>query len=83
MELDQYDMDAIDDEGEYEELDPARRREIESQMRRRDRELARLQQLRRPGAFIQHGKIFKPPKIFVLTRNNIDIGFFKKKKRLR
>ena len=41
----------IDDEGEYEELDPAKRRELEQRMRKRDAELARRRRM--PAAFLQ------------------------------
>ncbi|KAI9838378.1 MAG: MCM DNA helicase complex subunit [Sarea resinae] len=41
----------IDDEGEYEELDPVARRQLEARLDRRDRELAR--QRRMPAAFLQ------------------------------
>jgi len=46
-EDDQYDARDIDDEGEYDELDLASRRQLEARMKRRDREMAR-----RPGAFL-------------------------------
>lgn len=41
----------IDDEGDYEELDAAARRQLEARLNRRDRELAR--QRRMPAAFLQ------------------------------
>lgn len=40
----------IDDEGDYEELDPAARRQLEARLNRRDRELARQRQM--PAAFL-------------------------------
>ena len=50
-ENDQYDERDIDDDGEYEELDVAQRRQLEARLNRRDRELAR--QRRMPAAFLQ------------------------------
>ena len=50
-EGDQYDARDIDDEGEYDELDVAARRQLEARLNRRDRELAR--QRRMPAAFLQ------------------------------
>src|SRR6266536_343230 len=50
-EDDQYDARDIDDEGEYDELDVATRRQLEARLNRRDRELAR--QRRMPAAFLQ------------------------------
>ncbi|QSZ32944.1 hypothetical protein DSL72_002527 [Monilinia vaccinii-corymbosi] len=46
-----YEGADIDDEGEYEELDAASRRQLEARLNRRDRELAR--QRRMPAAFLQ------------------------------
>ena len=48
LRLDQYEAHNIDDEGEYEELDVAERRRLETQMDRRDRLLTR----RMPAAFL-------------------------------
>ena len=48
---DQYDERDIDDEGDYDELDVAQRRQLEARLNRRDRELAR--QRRMPAAFLQ------------------------------
>jgi DNA replication licensing factor MCM2 len=50
-EDDQYEARDIDDEGEYDELDVAQRRQLEARLNRRDRELAR--QRRMPAAFLQ------------------------------
>lgn len=50
-ENDTYGGADIDDEGEYEELDPAKRRELEQRMRKRDAELARRRRM--PAAFLQ------------------------------
>lgn len=50
-EDDQYEGADIDDEGEYDELDAAARRQLEDRLNRRDRELAR--QRRMPAAFLQ------------------------------
>lgn len=50
-EDDQYDARDIDDEGDYDELNAADRRQLEQRLNRRDRELAR--QRRNPGAFLQ------------------------------
>ncbi|PQE06963.1 MCM2 3 5 family protein [Rutstroemia sp. NJR-2017a WRK4] len=46
-----YEGADIDDEGDYEELDAAARRQLEARLNRRDRELAR--QRRMPAAFLQ------------------------------
>lgn len=48
---DQYAGAEIDDEGEYEGLNPAERRQLEARLNKRDRELAR--QRRMPAAFLQ------------------------------
>ena len=48
---DAYQGKMIDDEGEYDELDPAARRQLESRLNRRDRELQRRRQM--PAAFLQ------------------------------
>jgi DNA replication licensing factor MCM2 len=50
-EDDRYAGADIDDEGEYDELDVATRRQLEARLNRRDRELAR--QRRMPAAFLQ------------------------------
>ena len=50
-ENDQYAGQDIDDEGEYEELDAATRRQLEARLNRRDRELARRRRM--PAAFLQ------------------------------
>ncbi|KAH6682929.1 putative DNA replication licensing factor mcm2 [Halenospora varia] len=50
-EDDRYDERDIDDEGDYDDLDVAARRELEARLNRRDRELAR--QRRMPNAFLQ------------------------------
>lgn len=50
-EEDQYEGDDIDDEGDYDELDGAARRQLEARLNRRDRELER--QRRMPAAFLQ------------------------------
>ena len=41
----------LDDEGEYDELDPAARRQLEARLNKRDRELARRRRM--PAAFMQ------------------------------
>ncbi|KAJ9205337.1 hypothetical protein DTO164E3_1315 [Paecilomyces variotii] len=41
----------IDDDGEYDELDPAARRQLEARLNKRDRELARRRRM--PAAFLQ------------------------------
>lgn len=41
----------IDDEGDYDELDPAARRQLEDRLNKRDRELARRRRM--PAAFLQ------------------------------
>jgi DNA replication licensing factor MCM2 len=51
LENDQYGGADIDDEGDYEELDMAARRQLDAKLNRRDRELAR--QRRMPAAFLQ------------------------------
>jgi len=48
---DAYDTQGVDDEGDYDELDPAARRQLEARLNRRDRELAR--QRRMPNAYLQ------------------------------
>lgn len=48
--LDQYDEEDLDDQ-EYDELDPAQRRELEAKLNRRDKQLAKLK--RTPRAFLQ------------------------------
>ena len=50
-EDDNYGGADIDDEGDYDELDVASRRQLEARLNRRDRELAR--QRRMPAAFLQ------------------------------
>jgi len=50
-EDDQYGGADIDDEGDYDELDVATRRQLEARLNKRDRELAR--QRRMPAAFLQ------------------------------
>jgi DNA replication licensing factor MCM2 len=50
-ENDRYDERGIDDDGDYDELDVAQRRQLEARLNRRDRELAR--QRRMPAAFLQ------------------------------
>ena len=50
-ENDQYDERDIDDDGDYNELNAAARRQLEARLNRRDRELAR--QRRMPAAFLQ------------------------------
>ena len=50
-ENDEYGGAEIDDEGEYGELDPAQRRELERRMKKRDQELARRRRM--PAAFLQ------------------------------
>ena len=47
---DGYENIDIDDEGEYEAMDPAERRRLEAQLNRRDREVARRQRI--PAAFL-------------------------------
>ncbi|KAL7266564.1 MCM DNA helicase complex subunit [Rhizina undulata] len=47
---DRYDNLGIDDEGEYDELDPAERRRLEEQLNRRDRAFARARRM--PAAFL-------------------------------
>ncbi|KAI9799770.1 MAG: MCM DNA helicase complex subunit [Piccolia ochrophora] len=48
---DGYEAADIDDDGEYENLDLATRRQLEARLNRRDRELARRRQM--PAAFLQ------------------------------
>ena len=50
-EDDAYGGMGIDDEGDYDELDPAARRQLEQRLNKRDREVAR--QRRMPAAFLQ------------------------------
>ncbi|KAI4118137.1 MAG: hypothetical protein LQ338_007457 [Usnochroma carphineum] len=50
-ENDAYVGAEIDDEGEYEELDAATRRQLEARLNKRDRELARRRRM--PAAFLQ------------------------------
>ena len=50
-ENDDYGGADIDDEGDYDELDPAARRQLEQRLNKRDREVAR--QRRMPAAFLQ------------------------------
>lgn len=50
-ENDAYQGRMIDDEGEYDELDPAARRQLEARLNRRDREFKRRQRM--PAAFLQ------------------------------
>jgi len=50
-ENEQYQGAMVDDEGDYEELDAAARRQLEARLNRRDRELARRRQM--PAAFLQ------------------------------
>jgi DNA replication licensing factor MCM2 len=50
-ENDNYEGAEIDDEGEYDDLDLATRRQLETQLNRRDRELARRRRM--PAAFLQ------------------------------
>ncbi|KAL9600212.1 MAG: hypothetical protein Q9219_003355 [cf. Caloplaca sp. 3 TL-2023] len=50
-ENDAYVGDDIDDEGDYEELDAATRRQLEARLNKRDRELARRRRM--PAAFLQ------------------------------
>lgn len=50
-ENDAYDQRDIDDEGDYDDLDLAARRQLEARLNRRDRELARQRQM--PAAYLQ------------------------------
>ncbi|KAL9056071.1 MAG: hypothetical protein Q9162_003133 [Coniocarpon cinnabarinum] len=50
-ENDAYHGAMIDDEGDFEELDPAARRQLEARLNRRDREMQRRRQM--PAAFLQ------------------------------
>lgn len=50
-ENDHYEGEMLDDEGEYDELDPAARRQLEARLNRRDREMRRRQNM--PAAFIR------------------------------
>ena len=50
-EDDTYEGMGIDDEGDYDELDPAARRQLEARLNRRDREIARARRM--PAAFLQ------------------------------
>jgi DNA replication licensing factor MCM2 len=54
-EEDFYDPTNLDDDNEYEDLDPEARRRVEAQLNRRDRELARRGGLQRPPAFLDSG----------------------------
>ena len=49
-ENDAYEGADIDDEGEYDELDPVARRQLEARLNKRDRELARRRRM--PAAFL-------------------------------
>ena len=49
-EQDTYQGRMIDDDGEYDELDPAARRQLEARLNKRDRELARRRRM--PAAFM-------------------------------
>ncbi|KAG4303902.1 hypothetical protein PORY_002691 [Pneumocystis oryctolagi] len=53
LELDQYDIEELDDEGEYEAMDPALRRQVEAKLRRRDKELERAKGIHKTAAFLQ------------------------------
>ena len=55
LNLDHYEAEDIDDEGDFDAMDPAARRQLEAKLRKRDRELERQRALARPGAFIQDG----------------------------
>lgn len=57
LELDQYDIEELDDEGEYEAMDPALRRQVEAKLRRRDKELERAKGIHKTAAFLQDGSI--------------------------
>lgn len=50
-ENDQYRGAMLDDEGDYDDLDPAARRQLEARLNRRDREMQRRRQM--PAAFLQ------------------------------
>lgn len=50
-EDDRYQGAMLDDDGEFDELDPAARRQLEARLNRRDRELARQRKM--PAAFLQ------------------------------
>lgn len=50
-ENDAYEGSDLDDEGEYEDLDMATRRQLEARLNKRDRELARRRRM--PAAFLQ------------------------------
>ena len=54
-EADFYDPTNLDDEGDYDDLDPEARRRVEAQLNRRDRELAKRGGLQRPPAFLDSG----------------------------
>ncbi|KAG5439766.1 hypothetical protein PCANB_000048 [Pneumocystis canis] len=53
LELDHYDIEELDDEGEYEAMDPALRRQVEAKLRKRDLELSRTKGLHKTAAFLQ------------------------------
>lgn len=55
-ETDFYDPANLDDENDYEDLDPETRRRVEAQLNRRDKELARRGGLQQPPAFLDSGK---------------------------
>ncbi|MCJ1306712.1 MCM DNA helicase complex subunit [Agyrium rufum] len=50
-ENDAYEGRGLDDDGDYDELDPATRRQLEARLNKRDRELARRRRM--PAAFLQ------------------------------
>ena len=54
-EADFYDPENLDDEGDYDDLDPETRRLVEAKLNRRDKELARRGGLQRPPAFLDSG----------------------------
>jgi DNA replication licensing factor MCM2 len=54
-EADFYDPTNLDDEVDYDDLDPETRRRVEAQLNRRDRELAKRGGLQRPPAFLESG----------------------------
>ena len=52
-----YDPTGLDDDNIYEDLDQETRRRVETQLNKRDRELARRSGLQRPPAFLDSGYI--------------------------
>jgi len=54
-QADFYDPENLDDDGDYDDLDPETRRLVEAKLNRRDKELARRGGLQPPPAFLDSG----------------------------